>query len=79
MTKGIVKPITYEYQLYNVLKGTAQSDPSSAVRKQNIYQYNKILTKSKREEKYIIVTESLKKMNTIFKNVENYSQHYPNI
>ena len=65
MTKGIVKSIKYEYQLYNVLKGTAQSDPSSAVRKQNLYQYNKILTKSKREAKYNIVTESLKKINTI--------------
>ena len=61
MTKGIVQSIKYKYQLYNVPKGTAQSDPSSAVRKQNLYQYNKILTKSKREAKYNIVTESLKK------------------
>ena len=46
ITEGIKK--TQLDQLYKVLKDTAQSDPSYAVRKQNLFLYNKILKFYKR-------------------------------
>ena len=51
ITKGIIKSIKYKDQLYKALKGTAQSDPSYTVRKDNLLAYNKILKKSIREAK----------------------------
>ena len=51
ITKGILKSIKYKDQLYKALKGTAQSDPSYTVRKDNLSAYKKILKKSIREAK----------------------------
>ena len=41
ITKGILKSIKYKDQLYKALKGTAQSDPSYTVRKDNLSAYKK--------------------------------------